>query len=100
MNKIDRKGRLDGEMDVNHDESMEDCVQIVGVTDSSKQMRPVIVSPLADFHPKIGLIDMESKSPKEANAVGKSVENLQTDRQILGMDPSLSLAEDQVILDG
>ena len=73
-------GRLDREMDSNNDESMEECVEVVGDKGNSEQMRPAIVTPLAAFHPEVGLIDMESKTTVGANVVGDSTGITQADQ--------------------
>ena len=60
LNKFDRMGRLDREMDSIHDESMEDCLEPVSTKGNPGQMVPTISTPLAAFHPEIGLMDIKS----------------------------------------
>jgi hypothetical protein len=57
LSKFDRIGKIDMEMDSSHDGSMEEQMgEKKGGDSSSKRSKGIFVTPIATFHPEIGLV--------------------------------------------
>jgi hypothetical protein len=104
LTKFDRMGRMDREKDTNHDESMEEDLEPVDSKINTEQMVNTTTTPLAAFHPKVGLIDMRSKPSVGEKAEGYETscysKHVQARQQELNEEQIMIPSESQVVVHG
>lgn len=95
---------MDREKDTNHDESMEEDLEPVDSKINTEQMVNTATTPLAAFHPKVGLIDMRSKPSVGEKAEGYETscysKHVQARQQELNEEQIMIPSESQVVVHG